>query len=88
MLSESLDMGPPVMGAVVTTVSDDPDHDDGGEPETDPEGESADDTRSQDSRSTANSSGSSPSRACTSGPELEMGDFLGPESDESAYEVM
>ena len=88
MLSESSDIRPLVTGAVGTAVSDDTHRDDNGEPETDPEGESADDTRSQDSRSTAKSGGSSPSRACTSGPESEVGDFLGPESDDSAFEVL
>ena len=88
LLSKSSDVRPLVTGVVGTAVSDNMDRDDDGEPETYPEGESTDDTRSQDSRSTANSGGSSPPRACTSGPESEVGDFLGPESDDSAYEVL
>ena len=77
-----------VTGVVDAGVADDTDRDDDGDPETDPEGESAEDTWSEDSRVTADSGGSSPSRGCTSGPESEVGDFLGPESDDSAYEVL
>ena len=73
---------------VATVATMDADGDDGEEPETDPEGESSDDTQSQDSRSTVDSGANSPSRACTSGLELEMDNFSGPDSNNSAYEGM
>ena len=77
-----------VTGMVDTGVADATDRGDDGDPETDPDGESVEDTWSEDSRVTAHSGGSSPSRGCTSGPESEMGDFLGPESDDSVFEVL
>ena len=58
------------------------------EPETGPEGQSSDDARSEDSRVTADSGASSPSRGCTSGPDSELGDFLDPDSEDSALEVL
>jgi hypothetical protein len=80
--------GPLVTGATIVEPADDPDGGEYAESETDPEGQSSDDARSEDSRVTAYSGGSSPSRGCTSGPDSEVGDFLGPESDDSAFEVL
>ena len=75
-------------GLVDTGDADATDRGDDGDTETDPDGESVEEIRSEDSRVTADSGGSSPSRGCTSGPGSVLGDFLGPDSDDSAFEVL
>ena len=73
---------------VDTGGADATDRGDDGDTNTDPDGESAEDTCSEDSRVTADSVRSSPSRGCSSGPRSEVGDFLGPDSDDSAFEAL
>ena len=86
--SESAVDSPLGTGLVDTVGVHATDGGDDGDPDTDTDGASVQDTGSEDSRVTVDSGGTSPSKGCSSGPGSEVGDFLGPDSDDSAFEAL